>query len=319
MMFGGMRWPFDFMFAFSTCWNSHRHTDGREMLLEIRALGFEYAELGHGIRISLFDGILKAVSAGEIKISSLHNFCPLPIGVMGPAPDYYLPSSLRETERALAVRHTLRTIECAASVGAKAVVMHLGLVAMRFYTMKLLQLCSEGRIDTPKFQRIRAKALAVRDKKRQKYLDQVIRTLDAVLPRAKELGVTVGIETRFGIEEIPNEQETADLLQRFESTGLTYWHDVAHALIKEQLGLLRTEDILERFRGRTAGIHLQDFLPPVGDHLPPGQGSFNFERLKPFVQPETVLAWELHPRTSREMVVASVPRVHQLLAPQVSA
>src|SRR2546425_1440550 len=114
------------MFAFSTCWNSKRHTDGRAMLAEVRALGFEYAELGHATRMSLVDGIRSAVSAGEIKISSLHNFCPLPLGVNGPAPDYYLPSSHKEREREMAVRHTLRTIDFAASLGARAVVLHLG-------------------------------------------------------------------------------------------------------------------------------------------------------------------------------------------------
>ena len=55
------------------------------MLNEVRELGFEYAELGHGTRLSLLDGALAAVAAGEIKISSLHNFCPLPLGVMGSA------------------------------------------------------------------------------------------------------------------------------------------------------------------------------------------------------------------------------------------
>ena len=68
------------MYSFSTCWNSGRHTDGRAMLREIRDLGFDHAELSHGIRISLMPGILEAVDAGEIKISSLHNFCPLPDG-----------------------------------------------------------------------------------------------------------------------------------------------------------------------------------------------------------------------------------------------
>jgi hypothetical protein len=46
------------------------------MLREIRDLGFEYAELSHGIRISLLPGIFEAVEAGEIKISTRHNFCP---------------------------------------------------------------------------------------------------------------------------------------------------------------------------------------------------------------------------------------------------
>ncbi|HET7625776.1 MAG TPA: sugar phosphate isomerase/epimerase, partial [Verrucomicrobiae bacterium] len=77
------------MYSFSTCWNSHRHTDGRAMLREIRELGFDYAELSHGTRISLLPGILDAVQAGEIKISTLHNFCPLPIGVNHSAPNLY--------------------------------------------------------------------------------------------------------------------------------------------------------------------------------------------------------------------------------------
>ena len=46
------------------------------MLREIRELGFEHVELSHGTRISLLPGILEAVDAGEIRVSSLHNFCP---------------------------------------------------------------------------------------------------------------------------------------------------------------------------------------------------------------------------------------------------
>src|SRR6202008_4349740 len=115
---------------------------------------------------------------GEIKISSLHNFCPLPVGVMGPAPDYFKPSSEREGERLQAVRHTLRTIEFAASLGASVVVLHLGRVEMRDYTEKLMELFAHGRAETPKFEKVRVKAVTVRAKKRQRYFDQVLRSLD---------------------------------------------------------------------------------------------------------------------------------------------
>lgn len=285
------------------------------MLNEIRELGFAYAELGHGIRLSLVDGIQQAVSAGEIKISSVHNFCPLPLGVMGPAPDYYLPSSRRETERALAVRHTLRSIEVAASTGARAVVLHLGLVPMRNYTMRLVDLIADQRQDSRKFERLRRRALALREKKKTRFFDQVKRTLEAVAPRARELGVRLGIETRFGIEEIPNEQETADLIDQFGSDTVTYWHDVGHALVKEQLGLLQTESILDRFRGRMAGMHLQDFLPPAEDHLPPGHGAFDFGRLAPYVEADTVLAWEIHPRWEATEIIRGTQAAHAILRP----
>ena len=69
------------MYSFSTCWNSHRHTDGREMLEEIRDLGFEYAELSHGIRLSLVPGIMQAVEASLARLQTdrldlyfVHNF-----------------------------------------------------------------------------------------------------------------------------------------------------------------------------------------------------------------------------------------------------
>jgi sugar phosphate isomerase/epimerase len=288
------------------------------MVNEVRALGFEYAELGHGTRLSLLDGVLQAVAAGEIKISSLHNFCPLPLGVMGSAPDYYLPSSRDENERQSAVRHTLRTIDSATTLGAKVVVLHLGVVPMRDYTMRLLGLSAEGRGGTPKFQRLREKALTVRDKKKQKHLDQVYRTLEEVLPRAKEVNVKLGMETRFGIEEIPTEVEADEILKRFGTESIMYWHDVGHAAVKETLGLMTHENILERFRGRTLGMHLQDFAPPAEDHQPPGLGIFDFSRLAPFVTEDMVLAWEIHPEWKPEEIVGGLKRVHDLLRKPVT-
>jgi len=288
------------------------------MLNEIRTLGFEYAELGHGIRVSLLDGIQRAVATGEIKIASVHNFCPLPLGVMGPAPDYYLPSARDEHERELAVRHTLRSIDCAASLGAKAVVLHLGMIPMRNYTSQLLQLYTEGGEGNPKFQRLLEKAITIRTRRRQRHLEQVYRTLDAVLPKAKEVGIKLGLETRFGIEEIPDELETSDLIKRFGTEGLAYWHDVGHAQVKENLGITSHEVLLERFRGHTAGMHLQDFTPPAHDHQPPGCGTFDFQRLTRFVTDDMVMAWEIHPEWKPDQIGDACKRAHESLRTSVN-
>src|ERR1051325_5314767 len=126
------------MYSLSTCWNSHRHTDGRAMLREVRDLGFEFAELSHGTRISLLPGVLEAVDAGEIKISSLHNFCPLPMGVNYSAPNLYQFSAESFRERENAHRHTLKTLEFAVRVKAPLVVLHLGSIDMKDYTDKLI-------------------------------------------------------------------------------------------------------------------------------------------------------------------------------------
>src|SRR5438876_4961741 len=142
------------MYSLSTCWNSHRHTDGRAMLREIRDLGFEYAELSHGIRLGLVPGILEAVNAGEIKISSLHNFCPLPLGVNHASPNLYEFSDERARERELAIKHTLKTFEFADRVKAAVVVLHLGSIEMKDYTGKLGEMLERGEKMSPKYDKL---------------------------------------------------------------------------------------------------------------------------------------------------------------------
>src|SRR2546423_2513621 len=132
------------MISFSTSWNSSRHTDGAEMLREIVDLGFDRVELGHGIRISLMPGIQKMYDAGKVKFSSLHNFCPLPVEVMGASPDCYQFSSPYAKERERAVKQTLQTIDFATRLGAPFVVMHLGEVRMRPLTDPLIKMAKNG-------------------------------------------------------------------------------------------------------------------------------------------------------------------------------
>ena len=124
------------------------------MLHEIRDLGFEYAELSHGIRISLLPGIFAAVDAGEMKISSVHNFCPLPMGVDRPAPNIYKFSSDDRRERESALKHTLKTLDTAVRVKASLIVLHMGCIDMKDYTDKLVDLVGEGKKDTPKYQKL---------------------------------------------------------------------------------------------------------------------------------------------------------------------
>src|SRR5579862_5441182 len=102
------------MLSCSTCWNSQRHTDGEAMVDEILGLGFERVELGHGIRLSLMEGILRAADAGKVRFSSLHNFCPLPVEITRPSPDCYQISSPDQRERDRAVRFSFQTIDFAA-------------------------------------------------------------------------------------------------------------------------------------------------------------------------------------------------------------
>src|SRR5437867_13402953 len=101
------------------------------MLREIKTeLGIDLIELGHGIRISLMPGIQKVFDAGEVRFSSLHNFCPLPVEVMAASPDCYQFSAAYQKQRERAVKQTFQTIDLAQRLSASFAVLHLGTVPM---------------------------------------------------------------------------------------------------------------------------------------------------------------------------------------------
>lgn len=300
------------MYSFSTCWNSARHTDGRAMLREIRELGFEYAELSHGIRLSLVPGILEAVKAGEIKISTLHNFCPLPVGVTSAAPNLYEFSSDKDRDRQLAIKHTLNTLEFASKVGASLVVLHFGSMNLKDYTGKLKELHGRGEHGSPKFQKVVAEANAAREAKKQKFWDRSRDTLRELYGEAKHRGINFGIEIREAVEELPVESDFAALLKEFPAPTVNYWHDTGHAQIKQDLGFIDHAKFIAERADRLAGFHIHDVKFPARDHFPPGGGDIDFAALKPFVKPEHIKVFELSPKVPLESVKLGVAHLKRI-------
>jgi sugar phosphate isomerase/epimerase len=300
------------MYSFSTCWNSGRHTDGRAMLREIRDLGFNYAELSHGIRISLMPGILEAVDAGEMKISTLHNFCPLPVGVTHSAPNLYEFSAERERDRELAVRHTLKTFDFAVRVKAPLVVLHLGSMDLKDYTGKLGELLERGAKDTPKFQKYVAEAIAKRDARKEKFFARTKETLHLLLPEAKKRGLKLACENREAVEELPAESDFREFLNEFAGPDVVYWHDTGHAQIKENFGIIRHAGHLASLIDRLAGFHIHDVQFPTLDHCAPGTGMIDYAALKPFVKPEHVKVFEFSNKIPVEAAKAGIAHVKKI-------
>jgi len=282
------------------------------MLREIRELGFAYAELSHGVSISLMPGILAAVGAGEIKISSLHNFCPLPMGVTHAAPNLYEFSADKDYERDLAIRHTLKTFDFAGLVQAPAVVLHLGSMELKDYTGRLCDLLERDRTPTPRFQKLRAEAIAKREVTKGKYVAHTNETLRKLLPEAEKRGLKLGCENRQALEEIPLESDFVSFFREFPSPNVVYWHDVGHAQIKENLGLIRHVAHLESLASRLLGFHVHDVQFPDRDHAAPGTGTIDYAALKPFVKPEHIKVFELSPALPVEAVRSGIAHVKKI-------
>jgi sugar phosphate isomerase/epimerase len=294
------------MYSLSTCWNSHRHTDGAVMLREIRDLGFEYAELSHGIRISLLPGILQAVDAGEIKISSLHNFCPLPMGVEHAAPNIFKFTADNPRERENAFKHTLKTIETAARVKASLIVLHMGCIEMKEYTDKLLDMVKEGRKGTPKYEKLCEEVTFKREEKKERAMACAYDMLGRLVAEAEPRGLKLGIENREALEEILFESDYPFFFKEFTSPSVVYWHDTGHAQIKENLGFIHHAMHLESLAERLYGFHIHDVQFPGRDHRPPGSGMIDFAALKPIVKPEHLKVFEFSPSLTPDEVKGGV-------------
>ena len=281
------------------------------MLHEIRELGFEHAELSHGIRLSLLPGILAAAEAGEMKISTLHNFCPLPVGIDKPSPNLYEFSSDRERDRQLALKHTLTTLDFAVKVGAPLVVLHFGSMDLKDYTGKLKELLERGEKGSVKFQKVVAEANAAREAKKKKFYDRSRDLLRELVGEAKFRGLKLGIEIREAVEELPVEADFEALLKEFPAP-VFYWHDTGHAQIKDDLGFIHHAEFLAARADRLAGFHIHDVKFPARDHFPPGGGGIYFAALQPFVKPEHIKVFELSPKVPLDSVTRSIAHLKRI-------
>jgi sugar phosphate isomerase/epimerase len=282
------------------------------MLREVRELGFDYAELSHGTRISLMPGILDAVNAGEIKISTLHNFCPLPMGVNHSAPNLFQFTAESDRERESAVKHTLKTLEFAARVKAPLVVLHLGSVEMKDYSGKLKEMLERGEKGSSKYEKLVAELGEKREAKKGKFVERLYASLRKIIPEAEARGIKLGCENREALEELPIEDDFALLFRELSSSVMTYWHDTGHAQIKENLGFIQHAQHLQTYSERLSGFHIHDVQPPARDHCAPGSGSVNFAALKPMVKPQHLKVFEFSPAMPVEVLRQGVAHVKGL-------
>ena len=291
------------------------------MLREMADLGFEYVELSHGIRITLVPGILKAVEQGVIKVASCHNFCPLPTGVMHAAPNLYVCSSTDARERDQWMRHSKRTIDFAAQVKARKVVMHLGSVEFFWFN-------PAGKVDAyvdahpdtdlttdAAYQKLLAKSVAKLKERMPRYYENTKQGILELLPYAEQKGVMLGFENREKFEELPLDADHPEFFTAMGKPGACgYWHDTGHAQIKQMMALLNHREHLEKNAPNAIGFHLHDVSADGRDHQAIGSGKIDFEMVSSFWRPEHTLVIELSPRLTPEQVLASKQRVQELVA-----
>jgi sugar phosphate isomerase/epimerase len=304
--------------ALSTAWCSHRHTDGYAMLREMADFGFEYVELSHGIRITLVPGILKGLEEGVIKVGSTHNFCPLPPGIMQAAPNLYEPSTPDGQERDQWLRHTKRSIDFAVQVGASVMVCHLGSVVFFWFNpaRKIQQFLGshpQATASDPGLRDLLADSMGKLRKRMGPYWERTRAGIKDALAYAAVKGIKLGLENREKFEELPVDADFPEFLAGLADAPCGYWHDVGHAQIKQNMGLIDHRRQLEQNAARLIGFHLHDVNAEGHDHQGVGTGKIDFGMVSSFWRPHHRLVLELGPRVTVEELIASKARIEELL------
>ena len=292
------------MIAFSTCWNSHKHSDGLAMVEEIVELGFDTIEISHGLKVSLLPGIIRAYQEKIVKVSGVHNFCPSPVEVLIDAPDCYEFTSHRERERKRAVDLTFASIRTAERFNEKYIVMHLGSIPMKRISPKLEKLASNNELESKAYEKLKSKLIKKRQKIAPLYIERAMSALDQVISEASKNNINLGIENRSAYEDLPNEDELISLMEHYNDNPIIgYWHDFGHVHRKHNLGLLDHEEWLLKMKPYIKGCHLHDVKWPHRDHQVPFKGDINYSKLFNHIPNDIPIVWELsHRRTKVEIL-----------------
>lgn len=276
------------MLSISTSWNTSKETNWEVWLNDIRRLGLDTIELSYTLDKNQLATIEKLIKPLNIKVSSIHNFCPTPDDEPSArhVSNYYRMSSLETHEREQAVKWTKICIDVAKRVGASVVVIHAGTLEWDNNPAdQMVKLFKEGEdTNSVKFKRLREEFIEKRREKRTPYIQALEVSLLDVMRYAQKSNIKIGLETRYYPIEIPNFEEVEHFLNKFEAYGMYYWHDVGHAQINERLGLSSHKAFLEKYGPRMIGVHLHG-IKVARDHLAPFDGDWDLNSVLGFIKP----------------------------------
>ncbi|MEO0140587.1 MAG: TIM barrel protein [candidate division WOR-3 bacterium] len=262
--------------ALSTSWNARRMATGAEVVDSIIGLGITSLELSYNLEPDMACDVIARIGETGATLVSLHHPCPMPAGFTKDqaSGEIYNPASFEEEERTLAVKSLMRTLEFAAENGVRIVILHAGNIPeTREAEHEMAELFKEG---NESWLRMRDDLLRERQRQMSARLSALMRVLDEVVFGYEEAGVSLAIENRYYITDIPDIEETARLLESYPP--LLYWHDTGHARARACWGLEGEYDALKEFRERLAGYHIHD-AEGHRDHKAPGKGDIDFAEI----------------------------------------
>lgn len=276
-------------------WMQLRHETLAAFIVQARTMGFAQVELSHVLTAAQLSA-LPTELYGRVRV--LHHPCPNP----GSLPDL---CDLDEGRRHMAVTAAQESLAWAARLGAQVVVLHLGRVAVdpRWEgAVRARWLQGEWAHDVvASVSRLRAAQAAP-------HLEAAHRSLDALLPLAREWGLQLGIENGEWIMALPTIEEARRLLEAWPAQPVGLWVDTGHATILERVGVGSLLGWLQLAPQRLLGLHYHD-VRGLRDHLIPGRGTIDWQQIAPHVPPHALPTCEFDWYYTPEEIVQGATRL----------
>jgi sugar phosphate isomerase/epimerase len=210
-------------------------------LIEIGALGFDYLELTMDPPQAHYTTLQQQmqVIVDELYSRGMSIICHLPTFVS--------TADLTDSIRQASLQEMFHSLEVAAELGARKVVLHPGHIGgLGVYVMET--------------------ALA-----------HANNSLAAIIEYAQKLGLCVCLENMFPrCRAFVEPDDFVDILQRFPDLKLTL--DTGHANIGTRGGR-RILQFIKKFGHRIGHLHISDNLGERDDHIPLGSGIIDFEKI----------------------------------------
>ncbi len=274
-----------FPFSFSTSWNFRDSRVGRELMERIIGLGFRSVELNYRISEETLATILPMVDGGEISVSSVHDVFPAVEDERFDT-DSRLLGYEDPALRRRAVELGERSVDFAARLGARAVVVHPGAIPMdgggfagpsglagAAYDEELKRLCDAEGSGSPALAALRAEFLEYRRRALGGDLRRIADSLGEIASYAASRypGIRIGIENRPMCHQVPDFAELRFLLGELAGLPVGPWFDTGHGILMRKLGFFDDRAEAAALADRLVGVHIHD-VRGTDDHFAPYEG-----------------------------------------------
>lgn len=272
-------------------------------------IGAKAVELDYRLSPAMLSAALKTMDELGMKPLSMHAVCPASVNKKSRNhAEVFMICSPDENERSSAVREVADCLHVASELGINAVALHCGIIMMERLSFTLQRMYDDGSLHSQEGKRVVGEFKARRMKERGAAFDQLLKSLEEINEYADRLGVLVGVENRYYMEELPNLDEFRLIFDRMKGSNIRYWHDTGHAQVQENLGLTPHEAHLAEFSNLLIGVHLHD-VKGYSDHSPPpmnADDSVDFGMVKRYLKPGTIRILELKDSVSSESAEAGL-------------